>query len=35
MRRVPVPPHRFTPLKSNWEKIVTTIVVLFKYQRKI
>ena len=25
-RRVPVPPHRYTPLKRNWEKIVTTIV---------
>jgi RNA-binding protein PNO1 len=28
MRRIPVPPHRFTPLKANWEKVVTTIVVL-------
>jgi RNA-binding protein PNO1 len=26
MRRIPVPPHRITPLRNNWEKIVTTIV---------
>lgn len=25
-RRVSVPPHRMTPLRNNWEKIVTTIV---------
>jgi len=26
LRRVPVPPHRVTPLKNNWEKILTTLV---------
>jgi len=30
LRRIPVPPHRMTPLKSNWDKIVTTIVVFLK-----
>jgi hypothetical protein len=32
MRRIPVPPHRFTPLKANWEKVVTTIVVINKFK---
>jgi hypothetical protein len=27
IRRVPVPPNRVTPLKNNWDKILTTIVV--------
>ena len=22
-----MPPHRFTPLKNSWDKIVTTVVV--------
>ncbi|XP_077585361.1 RNA-binding protein PNO1 [Stigmatopora nigra] len=26
MRKVPVPPHRYTPLKENWLKIYTPIV---------
>jgi len=26
-RRIPVPPHRMTPLRNHWEKIVTTVVV--------
>ena len=26
MRRVPVPPHRYTPLKDNWLKIFTPVV---------
>ncbi len=26
IRRVQVPPHRMTPLKNNWEKIVTLVV---------
>mmetsp|Transcript_22691 Transcript_22691/g.19710 ORF Transcript_22691/g.19710 Transcript_22691/m.19710 type:complete len:89 (-) Transcript_22691:459-725(-) len=26
MRRIPVPPHRMTPLKNNWEKVVNTVV---------
>ncbi len=32
MRRIPVPPHRITPLRNNWEKIVTTIVENMKLQ---
>ena len=32
MRRIPVPPHRLTPLRSSWEKIVTTIVENMKLQ---
>lgn len=26
MRKVPVPSHRYTPLKENWMKIYTPIV---------
>uniref|UniRef100_A0A8C4RCD4 RNA-binding protein PNO1 n=1 Tax=Eptatretus burgeri TaxID=7764 RepID=A0A8C4RCD4_EPTBU len=26
MRKVPVPPHRYTPLKENWMKIYTPVV---------
>lgn len=26
MRKVPVPAHRYTPLKENWLKIFTPIV---------
>ena len=26
MRKVPIPPHRFTPLRENWLKIFTPIV---------
>lgn len=32
MRRIPVPPHRMTPLRNHWEKIVTTIVENLKLQ---
>ncbi len=34
LRRIPVPPHRFTPLKNSWDKIVTTIVVSINYKGK-
>lgn len=34
MRRIPVPPHRFTPLKANWEKVVTTIVVINNFKQE-
>lgn len=26
MRKIPVPAHRYTPLKENWMKIFTPIV---------
>lgn len=26
MRKIPVPAHRYTPLKENWTKIYTPIV---------
>ena len=32
LRRVPVPPHSVTPLKNNWEKILTTLVENMKLQ---
>ncbi|EAS03952.2 Pre-rRNA-processing protein pno1 (macronuclear) [Tetrahymena thermophila SB210] len=32
MRRIPVPPHRLTPLRQSWEKIVTTVVENMKLQ---
>jgi RNA-binding protein PNO1 len=32
MRRVPVPPHRLTPLKENWDKIFAPIVEHMKLQ---
>ena len=31
-RRVPVPPHRFSPLKEHWMKIFTPIVEHLKLQ---
>jgi len=31
-RKVPVPPHRYTPLKENWMKIYTPIVSFMKLQ---
>ena len=31
-RRVPVPRHRFTPLKQNWESILKTLVEHMKLQ---
>ena len=32
IRRIPVPPHRMTPLKDNWEEIVKVIVEKLKLQ---
>ncbi|KAL7753415.1 pre-rRNA-processing protein pno1 [Sorochytrium milnesiophthora] len=32
MRRVPIPPHRMTPLKNDWMKIYTPLVEHFKLQ---
>lgn len=32
MRKVPVPPHRYTPLKTNWMKIFTPIVEHLRLQ---
>ncbi|TID27506.1 putative Pre-rRNA-processing protein pno1 [Venturia nashicola] len=32
MRKVPVPPHRFSPLKANWAKIYTPLVEHLKLQ---
>jgi hypothetical protein len=26
IRKIPVPPNRYTPLKENWEKIFSPIV---------
>ena len=31
-KRISIPPHRMTPLRNNWEKIVTTIVQNLKLQ---
>jgi len=31
-KRVSIPPHRMTPLRNNWEKIVTTVVQNLKLQ---
>jgi RNA-binding protein PNO1 len=31
-RKIPVPPHRMTPLKNNWERIYTPIVSHLKLQ---
>ncbi len=35
IRRVPVPPHRFTPLKENWMKIFTPVVEHLKLQMRL
>ena len=32
MRKVPIPPHRYTPLKENWMKLYTPIVEQLKLQ---
>ena len=31
-RRIPVPRHRYTPLKQNWESVVKTLVEHMKLQ---
>ncbi|CRK48862.1 hypothetical protein BN1723_020685, partial [Verticillium longisporum] len=31
-RKVPIPPHRFTPLKTNWINIYTPLVDHLKLQ---
>ena len=31
-RKIPVPPHRYTPLKENWLKIFTPVVEHLKLQ---
>lgn len=35
LRRVPVPPHRFTPLKENWMKVFTPVVEHLKLQIRL
>lgn len=35
LRRVTVPPHRFTPLKENWMKIFSPIVDHLKLQIRL
>ena len=35
LKKVPVPPHRLTPLRSNWNKIVKTLVENMKLQVKM
>lgn len=32
MRRIPVPSHRYTPLRNDWVKICTPIVQNMKLQ---
>lgn len=31
-RKIPVPPHRMTPLRQNWEDIVSPIIEHMKLQ---
>ncbi len=35
LKRVPVPPHRMTPLRNNWNVIVKTLVEQIKLQVKM
>ena len=32
---MPVPPHRFTPLKENWMKVFTPVVEHLKLQIRL
>jgi RNA-binding protein PNO1 len=34
-RRVRCPPHRYTPLRENWEQILTPLVEFLKLQASI
>ena len=35
LKKVPVPPHRMTPLRNNWPKIVKTLIENMKLQVKM